>query len=371
MFAKGQNIIQIFEQLAPKRLAMTEDKIGLQVGSLDKEVKKVMLTLDVLENVVDEAIEKDVDLIISHHAVIFNPLKNLRTDLARGRIYQKLLKHDIAVYVAHSNLDAADHGVNDALVKVLGFKDSDPLSVVYTQKLKKLVVFVPNSHHQQVLDTLANNGAGWIGNYSHCSFNISGTGTFMPLAGSNPYIGSVDSVERVDEIRIETIVPEDKQKQIIQAMLKAHPYEEVAYDIYPLEIDGKKYGIGKIVTLEQAQALQDFANFVKKTLQLDGLRVVGDFNKKIKKVAIVGGDGNDFVKTAAFKGADVLITGDIYYHVAHEAVEHGIAIIDAGHNIEKYVLNNIKSYFIEKFNRKKIVTEVIISEVNTNPFQFM
>ncbi|MFV9511043.1 Nif3-like dinuclear metal center hexameric protein [Tepidibacillus sp. LV47] len=371
MFAQGQTIIQIMEQLAPKYLAMEGDRIGLQVGTLQKEVKTVMLTLDVLENVVDEAIEQKVDLIITHHASIYQPLKHLRTDLPQGRIYQKLLKHDIAVYTAHTNLDVALGGVNDALAKRLGIEATEFLQEVYQQKLKKIVVYVPESHQQVVLDALSANGAGWIGNYSHCSFNTLGIGTFMPREGTNPYIGQQGRLERVNEVRIETVVPEEKQNQAIKAMLKVHPYEEVAYDIYPLEIKGKSYGIGRVGRLAEELTLKEFALFVKQQLELDGVRVVGDLTQKVRKVAIVGGDGNRFVQTAAFQGVDVLITGDIYYHVAHEAMAEGLGIIDVGHNVEKWVLPELKIYLEQEFQTRKIETKVLISKANTSPFQFM
>lgn len=371
MFGKGQNIIQIMEQFAPKRLAYEDDVIGLQVGSLNKEIKKIMLTLDVLDNVVEEAIENNIDLIISHHAVIYKPLKNLRTDLPQGRLYEKLIKNDIAVYVAHTNLDAANKGVNDTLAEMMNLTNVEILEKSYSQTLKKLVVFVPESHHQIVFDAIANNGAGWIGNYSHCSFNIAGTGTFMPREGTSPYIGELNKLENVSEIRIETIIPEEKENQIIKAMLKAHPYEEVAYDLYQLAITGNEYGIGRLGYLENNVSLMEFAEYVKKQLHIDGVRVTGDLNKKVKKVAVVGGDGNSFIMKAAFKGADVIVTGDIYYHVAHEAMANNLAIIDAGHHIEKLVLSSVKEHLDEEFANKGILTEVIISKSDTNPFKFL
>ncbi len=371
MFAKGQSIIQIFEQLAPKQLAIPEDKIGLQVGTLHKEVKKVMLTLDVLENVVDEAIENQVNLIITHHAIIYLPLKNVRTDLSQGRIIEKLIKHDIAVYVAHTNLDAAEGGVNDVLAHKLALKETELLDATFTEKYNKIVVFVPKTHQQQVFDALSNHGAGWIGNYSHCSFQTPGTGTFMPLEGTNPFIGEQDKLEKINEIRIETIVSEKNLNRTIQAMIKVHPYEEVAYDVYPLNNKGKQYGIGRLGKLGKPATLKDFSLFVKQQLNLEGLRVVGDLKKEIKKVAIVGGDGNSFVNTAAFRGVDVLVTGDIYYHVAHEAMAQGLAIIDAGHNIEKNVMDKVKDYLEKEFVERKYKTEIIISTANTNPFIFL
>lgn len=371
MFGKGQNIIQIVEEFAPKYLAYNDDKIGLQLGTLNKEIKKVMLTLDVLENVVDEAIEKGVDLIISHHAIMYKPLKTLRTDLPQGKLLEKLIKNDISVYVAHTNLDAAENGVNDTLAALLNLNKVEILEPTYSQRLKKLVVFVPETHQKVVLDALAANGAGWIGNYSHCSFNLEGIGTFMPRKGTNPYIGEENKLEQVKEVRIETIVPEGLQNKIIRAMLNVHPYEEVAYDIYPLEFQGKQYGIGRIGKLGNSMTLLEFSNYVKEKLHIDGIRVTGDFSKEIKKVAVVGGDGNSFVMKAAFKGADVLVTGDIYYHVAHEAMAENLAIIDAGHHIEKITLTSLKSYLDKQFIDKNFDTEVIISVADTNPFRFL
>ncbi|OEF99739.1 Nif3-like dinuclear metal center hexameric protein [Vulcanibacillus modesticaldus] len=371
MFGKGQNIIQILEQFAPKTLAYPEDKIGLQIGTLNKKIKRVMLTLDVLEDVVDEAIEKEVDLIISHHAIIYKPIKSLRTDLPTGRLYEKIIKNNIAVYVAHTNLDVTKNGVNDVLAQKIGIINPEVLEPSHIQKLKKIVVFVPESHQQQIIDALSNNGAGWIGNYSHCTFNVSGIGTFMPHEGTNPYIGEQGKLEKVKEVRVETIVPEINLTQAIQAMLKAHPYEEVAYDIYPLDLQSKKEGIGRIGKLEDTMSLKEYAEFVKKQLQVDGIRIIGDLNKKIRKVAVVGGDGNSFVSKAAFRGADVLVTGDIYYHVAHEALAQGLSIIDAGHYIEKHVLGGLEEYLTKEFLDRGLKTEVIISEVDTNPFQFL
>ncbi|GAB7386337.1 Nif3-like dinuclear metal center hexameric protein [Bacillaceae bacterium] len=371
MFANGQTIIQYLERFAPKTLAMEGDRIGLQVGTLNKEVRKVLVTLDVLEEVVNEAIAEKADLIIAHHAVIFRPLKNLRTDLPAGRLYEKLLKHDIAVYVAHTNLDAAEGGINDLLADRLGLQDTEVLEPVYGETLKKIAVFVPKTHHEQVLQAMAEAGAGWIGNYSHCTFNVEGTGTFKPLAGTNPYIGEQGKLERVEEIRLETIVPHGLVNKVVTAMIKAHPYEEVAYDIYPLEQQGKTYGIGRIGKLAEELSLKEFALRVKDAFGVHGLRVVGDLQKPVRKVAVVGGDGNSFVSKAAFKGADVLVTGDIYYHTAHDALASGLALIDPGHNIEKIMGESVRAYLQKRLREDRYETEVVVSRVNTDPFIFL
>lgn len=369
MSIHGQTIIQYLEEWMPKYLAMEDDRIGLQVGTLQKQVNKVMVTLDVLENVVDEAIAKKVDLIISHHAVIYRSLKHLRTDLPAGRLYEKLLKHDIAVYVAHTNLDSAEGGMNDLMAERLGLTQTEVLSPIYTDELRKIVVFVPETHHELVLKAMGDAGAGWIGNYSHCTFSMKGVGTFIPQEGAHPFIGDVGRLEKVDEVRIESIVPKPQVKKVIAAMLKAHPYEEVAYDIYPVEQIGKTFGIGRIGRLPEKVTLAELAKRVIERFDLQGVRCVGDQSRLIEKVAVVGGSGRDFLQQAIFKGADCIVTGDINYHDGHEAMIHGMGIIDGGHHMEKIMKEAVANYLIERLAGSG--TEVLISESPTDPFSFI
>lgn len=371
MFAHGQTVIQYVERLAPKALAMEGDKIGLHVGTLQKQVKKVMVALDVLESVVDEAIAHGVDLIVAHHAVIYRPLKHLRTDLAAGKVYEKLIKHDIAVYTAHTNLDVAAGGMNDWLAEAIGLTKVDVLDVIHTDSWKKLVVYVPLTHRDAVFQAISEAGGGWVGNYSHCSFQVEGTGTFMPREGTQPHIGTQGTLEKVEEVRLELVVPTSRKTAVVKAMLAAHPYEEVAYDIIPLEQAGTGYGIGRIGVLPQPMTLRELAEEVKKRFSLHGLRVVGDLEATVKKVAVVGGDGSSFVSKAIFKGADVFLTGDIGYHTAHDAQADGLSIIDAGHNIEKIMKEKLAAYLREQLKENGYQTEVVASYVHTDPFQFV
>ncbi|WP_066385570.1 Nif3-like dinuclear metal center hexameric protein [Neobacillus mesonae] len=366
----GHEIIQLFEQFAPKSLAMEGDKIGLQIGRLNKKIERVMVALDVLENVIDEAIKKDVQLIIAHHPPIFRPLKNIVTDTTQGRMIEKLLKHDIAVYAAHTNLDVAKGGVNDWLAKALGIEDSEVLVPTIDTKLKKLVVFVPASHAEQIRHVLGEAGAGFIGRYSHCSFSTDGTGRFMPGEGTNPYIGQSGALEAVDEVRIETIVPEPLLKKTLSLMIKAHPYEEVAYDVYPLENIGEVLGLGRIGKVSE-MTLAEFAEKVKTNLEVERVRVVGDLTSKVKKVAVLGGDGNKYFSHAKFKGADVYVTGDIYYHTAHDAMMQGLNIIDPGHNVEKVMKKGLTVTLQNMCKEAGFEVEIFPSEENTNPFQFI
>lgn len=225
MLAKGQTVIQLMEELAPKHYAVPDDKIGLQLGTLQKEISNVLVALDVNDEVIDEAIALQANLIIAHHAIIFRPLAHLQTDSVAGKLYEKLIKHDISVYITHTNLDVAEGGVNDMMADAIGLSVLSPLEDIHTDKLKKLVVFVPEAYLEPVREALFRAGAGSIGQYSHCSFNIEGIGTFLPEAGSEPFIGKQGKLEHVREVRLETIVPQSVERKAIQAMLKAHPYE--------------------------------------------------------------------------------------------------------------------------------------------------
>lgn len=369
--ANGQTIIQAFEAWSPKSLAVDGDKIGLQVGTLNKPVKKVMVVLDLLEEVVDEAISENIDLIISHHPIIYRPLQSIQTDRPYGRILEKLIKHNISVYAAHTNLDVAKGGVNDLMARKLNLQNVEVLAPTTEISLMKLVVFVPNDYANQVMQALSQAGAGHIGNYSHCMFTTEGTGTFKPEEGSNPYIGDVNKVEYVSETKIETVFPITVKNKVIAAMKKAHPYEEVAYDVYRLSNKGEELGLGRIGKLEQELNLEEFVQLVKNSFEVEKVRVVGDLKAKIKKVAILGGDGNKYVSKALYKGADVFVTGDIYYHVAHDAMMDGLHLVDPGHNVEKIMKEAVKNYLEVFFNNNKYETQVIISKKNTDPFVFI
>jgi dinuclear metal center YbgI/SA1388 family protein len=366
----GYEIIQIFDKFSPMSLAFDDDKFGLQIGTLNKPVYNVMVTLDVLESVIDEAIQKKIDLIISHHPPIFRPIKHVRTDTVHGRIIEKCFKNDIAVYSAHSNLDITTGGVNDLLAESLQLKNVEFLTTTHKTALKKLVVFVPADHSDTLRIALGKAGAGHIGNYSHCTFQSQGTGTFLPEDHTNPFIGRQGSLERVEEMRIETIFPDHLEKKVIREMLKAHPYEEVAYDIYALENTGQSFGLGRVGYLENEMTLEQFTDYVKDALQVEGVRVVGELTSKVKKVAVLGGDGNQYIKQAHFAGADVFVSGDIYYHLAHDAMALGLNIVDAGHHIEKVMIKGVATVLEMESVTKKYNVQVHVSDTNTNPFQF-
>ncbi|WP_461201066.1 Nif3-like dinuclear metal center hexameric protein [Anoxybacillus sp. TBDG-1] len=367
----GYEMIQLFEQFAPKHLAMEGDKIGLQIGTLNKPIRRIMITLDVLEHVVDEAIEHKIDLIIAHHPPIFRPLKHIVTDQPYGRMIEKCIKHNIAIYAAHTNLDIAKGGVNDWLAEALQLQNVNVLVPTYEEQLKKIVVYVPRTHADVVRKAMGDVGAGHIGNYSHCTFNTEGIGTFLPREGASPFIGQQGKLETVEEVRIETIVPARLQRKVIQAMLQAHPYEEVAYDVYPLDNKGTTYGLGRIGTLSEEMTLQQFAQHVKTSLRVPSVRVVGELTNRVHKVAVIGGDGNKYVHEAKMSGADVYVTGDLYYHVAHDALMLGLNVVDPGHHVEKVMKEGVANVLKTICAQQKFDVDIYVSQTNTEPFTFI
>ncbi|TSB46743.1 Nif3-like dinuclear metal center hexameric protein [Alkalicoccobacillus porphyridii] len=367
----GQDVIRLFEEWAPQTLAVEGDRVGLMVGTLEQPVKRIMTALDVTEEVIDEAINEEVDLILAHHPLLFRPLKVIDTHTTQGRIIQKALFHNITIYAAHTNLDIAEGGVNDMLADALSLQHTRVLAPTVETPLVKLVVFVPTTHAEAVRKAIGDAGAGHIGEYSHCSYSLEGTGTFKPSEASNPFIGTVGEQEYVEEQRIETIVTESRISAVIKAMLDAHPYEEAAYDLYPLKQQGKSYGLGRIGELQETITLDALAEKVKQAFEVSTLRMIGDRNKRIKTVAVLGGDGNKYVQKAMHAGADVLITGDIYYHTAIDAIEDGFVLLDPGHNIEKIMKMGTVQHMRERI-AKAGYDEVTIfeSNVNTDPYQY-
>lgn len=370
--ANGHEIIQLFESWAPKKLAcMENDPIGLAIGTLNKKVTKVLVTLDVNEEVANEAIEKGCQLIIAHHPPIFRKLANLRTDTPSGKLYEKLLKNDIAVYAAHTNLDVAKGGVNDLLFDALQLENRHILTKTFNEHLMKLAVFVPTSHADEVRLALANVGAGKIGDYDSCSFTSEGKGRFRALEGADPYIGNIGELEIVDEEKIEVVFPSSIKSKVLKAMLHAHPYEEPAYDFYTLAVETNEMGLGRVGTLKEPMTLKQFAEHVKKQLNVPCVRVVGNVDDIVKKVAVVGGDGNKYIHAAKLSGADVFVTGDMYFHVAQDAQSIGLHIVDPGHHVEKVMIEGVARKMSKLCEEAKLSVQFIQSTVNTEPFQFI
>ncbi|WP_341299789.1 Nif3-like dinuclear metal center hexameric protein [Lysinibacillus sp. FSL H8-0500] len=368
----GQEIIKVFESWSPKKLAcMDNDPIGLAIGTLNKPVHKVLVTLDVNEAVANEAIDQGCELIIAHHPPIFRRLANIRTDNPAGRLYEKLIKHDIAVYAAHTNLDVAEGGVNDLLADALQLESRTILEETYSENLLKLVVFIPTAQAEHLRAALAKAGAGRLGDYDACSYTTIGEGRFRALAGANPFVGAVDELHVEEEVKVEVVFPEAIKNRVLKAMLHSHPYEEPAYDIIRLEQQTNIMGLGRVGDLTEEMTLQQFANYVKQQLDVPAVRVVGDLQSTVRKVALVGGDGNKYIYAAKRAGADVFLTGDMYFHTAQDAQAIGLQIVDPGHHVEKVMIAGVAKKMATMCEEKKYLVEFVQSAIHTEPFLFV
>lgn len=347
MQATVKDISRILEAQYPPHIAEKWDNVGLQIGSNQSPVHKIIVSLDLDKEILSEAIEQQVDMIITHHPLFFNPIKKINYDQAQGDLIARIIKNDINVYSAHTNLDAASQGLNQYLAEKLELLDIQLLDHQHREALYKLVVYVPVSHEAVVREAIGNQGAGHIGNYSHCSFRSPGIGTFLPQAGSNPYIGEPGKLEEVEELRLETIVPQKKLETVISQMKLAHPYEEVAYDLYPLQNHGQSFSLGRIGKLAAAVSLQEFCVHVREQLQLDRLRVVGNWSDKVQTIAVVSGAGASFIPLAKAHHCDLLVTGDLKYHEAKDAEALGLAVIDAGHQGSEQLMAALVADFLK------------------------
>lgn len=365
-------VCNFIEQLAPLSLAEEWDNPGWQLGDPGAPVQRVLLALDVDAEVCREARERGAQLIVSHHPLFFKAFKQIRLDRPAGALVADLLRAGIGVYAAHTNLDSARQGVNDVLAARFELQHTSVLKPGGGERYLKLVVFVPAEHADTVRNALGDAGAGWIGNYSHCTFAAAGTGTFRPLPGTNPYIGRVGRLEQVHEVRLETILPASLAKRVIEVMLAAHPYEEVAYDLYPLANETTPAaGPGRVGELPRPLPLGDFVRRVRDVLSPPGLRWGGPAERPVRKVALCGGAGSGLWPEALAAGADVLLTGDVGYHQARDMLAAGLAFVDAGHyGTEKVILPALRDYLVRRCREEELPVEFVVSEHQADPFSF-
>lgn len=355
------------ERLAPRSLAQEWDRerVGLSIGSPEAMVQKVMVALDPTQQVIEEALAAGAGLLITHHPFLFRPLSAIRTDQPAGRAIARALAGGLALFSAHTNLDAVEGGVSSVLAERLGLHDVEPLEAE-GEPLLKLAVFVPESHVEAVREALGRAGAGQLGHYSHCTFGTNGTGTFLPGEGSQPFIGRPGVLERVAEVRLETILPERLLNKVLAAMLKAHPYEEPAYDVYPLRNRGQLSGLGRIGRLPAPVSLGEMVGRVKRALDVTHVAYLGDPGATIEKAAVCGGSAGDLVARAAFRGANLFVAGEVKYHEGLSAAESGLAVIAAGHDAtERLVVPALAQRLREEFERLRLDLEVL--EERTKP----
>lgn len=364
MQAKVRDIARIVEELFPVYLAQKWDNVGLQIGSLKDPVTRVLVTLDMDKEILEHARESKAEMIITHHPLFFAGVKAINYDKLPGSLIRDIVKSGISIYSAHTNLDAGERGLNQILAERVGLKDIKPLDKGYREPLYKLVVYVPADHEDIVRQAILEAGAGHIGMYNDCSFRVPGIGSFRPLAGSTPYIGQEGLLQEVEEYRLETIVPQTKLEKVLQNMLQAHPYEEAAYDLYRLERPERVFSLGRVGKLAAEIELKQFCDDIKKQLGLKYLRIAGDINKPVRKIAVVSGAGASFIGKARHQGCDALLTGDLKYHEAREAIESGLAVIDAGHQGTEQLMSSYLSDLLNAEVRQRDYDVDFISIIN-------
>lgn len=361
-----KEIITIIEEFAPLGYQESYDNAGLLVGNNSNSVNAILLTLDVTPEVIDEALARDANLIVAHHPIIFKGLKRLTGANSTEQTVIKAIRHGIAIYCAHTNLDTVWNGVSAAAAGKLGLVDISILSPSSDQ-LVKLTTFVPHSHAEQVRMALFYAGAGQIGNYDQCSFNLDGKGTFRAGEQTNPYTGKKGEIHQEAEIRVEVIVPKPILSRVIDKLILAHPYEEVAYDIYPLLNKNPRAGLGVVGDLPKSQTEIDFLKKVKRVFGSGCIKYSPLTGKNVERVAICGGSGAELIKDAIAANADIFITGDVKYHNFFDA-EGKLVIADVGHfESEQFTID----IFYELLTKKIPNFAVLKSNVKTNPINYV
>lgn len=371
MLVTVKDIVTFMEGIAPPSLAENWDNTGLAVGDYEHPVNKVLVALDVLDAVIEEAVEIGADMILTHHPMLlFQKINSITKNDALGRRIYTLIENEIAALSAHTNLDVAQGGTNDVLAKIIGLTNVENLEETYKEELRKIVVYVPHSHLDTVRDAMCNAGAGHIGGYSHCTFQTQGEGTFLPLEGTTPYIGKEGVLEKTPECRLETIAPFNKVDGIIEAIKAVHPYEEVAYDIYIVEQKGIKEGIGRIGDLEKSMLFSEVAKLLKEKLNVhDILRLVGNPNQEIRRIGLCTGSGVEFMGAAKKQGADLYLTGDLKFHEAQKALEMGLCVGDITHYASEVIIVPVLQKALQQEAKEKGWTlEVVSSKVNGQTF---
>ncbi|MDQ1627543.1 MAG: hypothetical protein QOI54_1287 [Actinomycetota bacterium] len=329
-----RDVVAVLDSLYDPRWAADWDSVGLVTGDLDDPVRRVLLAVDPVDEVIAQAIDWHADLLLVHHPLLLRGVHSVATHHPKGRAVTQLVRAGLALHVAHTNADVASPGVSDALAGALGLVDVVPLQPAPDDALEKVVVFVPFDHVQSVVDAMAAAGAGRLGDYERAAWWSSGTGTFRPLEGARPALGETGRIEEVHEARVEMVLQPSRRTAVMAALREAHPYEEPAYDLLPtLAVAGQR-GTGRVGALPQPETLRDFAGRVAAALPATaaGVRVAGDLDAAVRRVAVCGGAGDDLFDVVRRLDADVYVTADLRHHPASESLSHGRpALVDCAH----------------------------------------
>jgi dinuclear metal center YbgI/SA1388 family protein len=366
---KVKDIAAAIEKIVPLKLAQDWDNVGLLIGDPQQSVKNVLLTIDITGAVLAEAKKLKADLIISYHPVIWDGLKKITADGPTGVVYH-LIRSGISVFSIHTALDSATGGVNDGLAEMIGLKDGKPIGDYVESPAGdnyKLVVFIPVEAVEKVANAIFAAGAGGIGNYSHCSFQTRGHGSFLPLEGARPAIGKKGKIEKVAEVRFETIVPAAKLGDCVAAMKKAHPYETPAFDCYRLYNEQEKFGLGRIGKLEKPMRIRQIIEKIKKQTGAKAFGIVGDEKRLVKTAAVCAGSCGKIINLVIAAGADLYVTGELKHHQALAAQEANMTCICLSHTVsERFILKK----FAKQLQKQLKNVTIRISKNDADPFNW-
>ncbi|TDB64652.1 Nif3-like dinuclear metal center hexameric protein [Arundinibacter roseus] len=360
-----QNVIEHLEYLAPPSYQESYDNSGLLVGNAGEQLTGVLITLDCTESVVQEAVTLGCNLIVAHHPILFKGLKRLNGNTYVERTILLAIQHQVAIYAIHTNLDHVLHGVNARISEKLGLKNCKILAPK-GDLLSKLTFYVPEKNAPEVVHALHETGAGHVGNYSHCSFQSAGTGTFRPENGANPQVGVIGEIESVAEKKIELLIPSHLEKKVLNTLRAVHPYEEVAYYLQALENLHQEVGAGAVGELPEPMPIQDFLNYLKERMSVSVIKYTSTAKKMVQKVAVCGGAGSFLLPHAHRVQADAFVTSDFKYHEFFDA-ENRLMICDIGH-YESEVCT--KDLLFDYLSKKSDNFALYLSQVNTNPVSY-
>ena len=366
---KIKDIATRIDEIVPLKLAQDWDNVGLLIGDSQKDVKNILLTIDITHNVVAEAKKLKTDLIVSYHPVIWDALKKITAEGPTGVVYD-LIHSDIGVFSIHTALDSAVGGVNDGLAEMVGIVNSEPIGDYVANPVGdnyKLIVFVPVESMAKVSNAVFAAGAGAIGNYSHCGFGTEGTGTFLPHEGAKPAIGKKGRLEKVDEIRFETIVPTAKLNDVVTAMKKAHPYETPAFDVFKLHNTNTPFGLGRIGELASPVRVPQIIKRIKKVTGAKAVGLVGDQNRLVRRAAVCAGTCGKIINSVIAAKADLYLTGELKHHQALAAQEAGLTCICLSHTVsERFILKK----FAKQLQKQVKTITINISKKDADPFKW-
>ncbi|MPZ60901.1 MAG: Nif3-like dinuclear metal center hexameric protein [Propionibacteriales bacterium] len=373
-------MVACLDELYDPRSADDWDAVGTVCGDPAQPVRTILFAVDPVLAVVEEAVQRGGDLVVTHHPLLLRAVHSVAATTPKGRVLHRLIRNDIALHVCHTNADSADPGVSDAVARVLGLTDVRPLDADPEPPMDKLVTFVPHADAQRIIDALAAAGAGVIGDYDRCAWTASGVGTFRPGAGTNPAIGSVGAIERVDETRVEMVLPRARRQTVIEALRGAHPYEEPALDLFETAELPSTRGTGRVGVLPEPTTLRGFVERVAGALPATtgGVRVAGDPEQPVRTVALCGGAGDAFLGPARASGADVYVTSDLRHHPASELREWAYddqdaapALVDVSHWAAEWTwLPDAADRLASALAERGSTVDTHVSRINTDPWAF-